>query len=294
MKLVEMKCKNCGAKLEVEEDCKTINCQYCHAKYKLDDEIQHIQYDNMEQSGYEFEKGRIRAQKEAESNKVQTVYVKNKNNKKNNSKKHGVLYYLVCLMLFPIIITYYVVKSEKLSKGGKIAILVVLWLSILIAGLTSNEEEKDLQEKPLSTDCTSIFKFDYYLDGDEVIIKEYEGSDKKIKICSTYEIDDKEYTVTKFSEGVFSLKSVYSVILPETLKSMPSNTFNSSEIKYVFIPKSLEVDKSSYPFYKYFHDVEVIYYGGSEEDWKMLTNNVDRSEIDAKNIVYDSSIDDLK
>ena len=55
MKLIEMKCKNCGATLNVEENAEKIVCN---------NEVQHVQYDNMSNSGYEFEKGRIRAQRE--------------------------------------------------------------------------------------------------------------------------------------------------------------------------------------------------------------------------------------
>lgn len=68
MKLVEMKCKNCGANLRVNSDVKETYCQFCSAKFKIDDEVQHVKYDNMEQSGYEFEKGRIRAQQENQFN----------------------------------------------------------------------------------------------------------------------------------------------------------------------------------------------------------------------------------
>ena len=68
MKLLELKCKNCGANLKIDEESEFINCPYCNASYKLDDEVQHVKYDDMENSGYEFEKGRIKAQKENESN----------------------------------------------------------------------------------------------------------------------------------------------------------------------------------------------------------------------------------
>lgn len=68
MKLVELECQNCGAALKVEEGTNNISCPYCKATYKLDDEAQHIKYDDMENSGYEFEKGRIKAQKEHLSN----------------------------------------------------------------------------------------------------------------------------------------------------------------------------------------------------------------------------------
>ena len=64
MKLVEIKCKNCGSLLKVEEGATTVTCEYCHTTYALDDEVQHIKYDNMYESGYEFEKGRMKAQEE--------------------------------------------------------------------------------------------------------------------------------------------------------------------------------------------------------------------------------------
>ncbi|HIT70860.1 MAG TPA: hypothetical protein IAD08_02965 [Candidatus Scatovivens faecipullorum] len=52
--------------------------------------------------------------------------------------------------------------------------------------------------------------------------------------------------------------------------------------------------QDSYQFYDYFHNVEKIYYGGTEEQWKTLTNNEERSEIDAKEIVYNANAEDLK
>lgn len=68
MKLVELECQNCGATLKLEEGTEIVSCPYCKATYKLDDEAQHIKYDDMENSGYEFEKGRIKAQKEHVAN----------------------------------------------------------------------------------------------------------------------------------------------------------------------------------------------------------------------------------
>ena len=64
MKLVELECKNCGGSLKVEEGTDIITCPYCNASYKIDDEVKHVKYEDMENSGYEFEKGRIKAQKE--------------------------------------------------------------------------------------------------------------------------------------------------------------------------------------------------------------------------------------
>ena len=289
MKLVELKCKNCGADLTIEED-KNAKCPYCQAKFKVDDEVKHIQYDNMEQSGYDFEKGRIRARQENQA----------KSNKKGvdlgvrPGKKGGCFFWFLCLILFPYIITYYVLKSSKFDKKKKIIILSILWGFIIICGVATSRETKKLAEKPWATECTSIHDFEYYLDEEEIILKKYNGTDKRIKICSTYQMNEKKYKITKFSEPLFFQSNVYSVILPDSLTTMPNNTFNASSIRYVYIPANLKVEKSSYSFYRYFHDVEKIYYGGTKEQWKELIGNANREDIDAKEIIYEAKSSDLK
>ena len=145
-----------------------------------------------------------------------------------------------------------------------------------------------------ASDYTPLSDFDYYIEGNNIYLKEYNGESKKVKINSTYTIDNTNYTVISFSEGVFALNSVDSVILPDTLTSMPNHTFNSCGIKFIYIPASLQPTQDSYPFYKYFHDMEKIYYGGTEEQWHILTKNADRSEIDAREIIYNAKAEDLK
>lgn len=44
MKLIGLKCSNCGAKLEAKEDDKQIKCQYCNATTIIDDEIIKIEH----------------------------------------------------------------------------------------------------------------------------------------------------------------------------------------------------------------------------------------------------------
>lgn len=294
MKLIEMKCKNCGAKLKVDSEAKEAHCEFCGVDFKIDDEVQHHKFDDMEQAGYEFEKGKIRAQKEHGQNKTQVVYVNNNSSNSNLKNNRGCLFYFICLMFFPFVITYYVIKSEKLSKGAKIGILSALWIFIVICGIINSFEEKDLEKNHWATECTQLSDFEYILDSDSIIMSDYNGSDKRIKVCDKYTVNNKEYKVTKFSEGVFALSSVYSVILPEGLVSIPANTFNSSGVKYLYIPSTLQSDKSSYSFYSYLHDVEAIYYGGSEEQWHTLTNNVEREKIESKIIEYNYKIEDLK
>lgn len=44
MKLIRLKCSNCGANLETEEDNKKIKCQYCKATTIVDDEVIKIEH----------------------------------------------------------------------------------------------------------------------------------------------------------------------------------------------------------------------------------------------------------
>lgn len=146
MNLLEMKCKNCGALLKVEEDAKYIECQYCNTKYKLDDEVQHIKYDDMEKSGYEFEKGRIRAQQEQK--RVQSNY-NNLNNVNNTSKKKNnktLWLILAWIFLLPFTATYFIAKSNKLDKKKKLIIIAIMWVIFLvIAYANPSENIKNIQ-----------------------------------------------------------------------------------------------------------------------------------------------------
>lgn len=172
--------------------------------------------------------------------------------------------------------------------------IIALIIAITFWSATASDKITSDDNNIWASEYTSLDDFDYYLDGNQVYLKEYEGKSKKVKISSVYEKDGKQYNVVEFADGVFALENVTSVILPEGLKKMPANTFNSCGVKYIYIPASLEPDGESYSFYDYFHDVEIIYYGGSEEEWKILTNNADRLEIDTKEIKYNSDINDLK
>lgn len=140
MKLLEIKCKNCGALLKVEEDAKYIECQYCNTKYKLDDEVQHIKYDDMEKSGYEFEKGRIRAQQEQK--RAQSNY-NNLNNVNNTSKKkNNKTFWLILAWIFllPFTATYFIAKNNKLDKKKKIVIIAIMWVIFLVIAYANPSE----------------------------------------------------------------------------------------------------------------------------------------------------------
>ena len=39
MKLIELKCKNCNASLEIEDSATSVTCKYCHSTFLIDDEV---------------------------------------------------------------------------------------------------------------------------------------------------------------------------------------------------------------------------------------------------------------
>lgn len=69
MKLLELKCKNCGAALTVKPNATDICCAHCKASYKLVDEVQHIKFDDMEKAGYDYERGKQKARQVHEQRK---------------------------------------------------------------------------------------------------------------------------------------------------------------------------------------------------------------------------------
>ena len=109
MKLVELECQNCGAALKIEEGTNTVSCPYCKATYKIDDEAQHVKYDDMENSGYEFEKGRIKAQNE---------HIQNSKSASSTSVTAGAIVGIV--IVFILVITIACVRLFGTNTAKKI------------------------------------------------------------------------------------------------------------------------------------------------------------------------------
>ena len=80
MKLVEYKCKNCGAKLKIAADAKDVTCQMCGSTFHIDDETIHHDYvhkvDDPEGTAYKATRGMLRARDDAipEGNKKIVKY----------------------------------------------------------------------------------------------------------------------------------------------------------------------------------------------------------------------------
>ena len=202
---------------------------------------------------------------------------------------------LICLFM-PYIGVFLLWAAKKpLNVIARIVVTVVLvFYSIGIfanSGSNGGTESQKENNSVWLDGYTDIEDFEYYIDGNEIFLTDFNSSQKKVRINSSYEIDGNTYNVVSL-DGVFTLDMVTSVIIPEGVRSVASNEFNSSHIEFLYLPSTLQ-DIESESFWGYFHDVEKIYYGGSEEQWNQLCT-VERSEIEVKQIIFDANPDDLK
>lgn len=105
-------------------------------------------------------------------------------------------------------------------------------------------------------------------------------------------VEGKTYTVKEFSDAVFCLKKVKSVILPDGLEKYRIIPLIHLGLN-MYIYQRLWIFGKCKLFLGYFHDVECIYYGGTEEQWKSMTEGVNRADIDAKRIECGATIQEL-
>lgn len=152
MKMIDLQCPHCGAALHVNNDENLITCKYCGQNFYLDDEVQHVQYDNAEQAGYEFERGRQRAQDERRASvnrsSASTRPASCKKSKKKRSPAMICLLVFLWLCFFPIMLSIWIWKTDRIKdKRVKYALLAVVWaLAIIIWVTTDTSTTKDTSD----------------------------------------------------------------------------------------------------------------------------------------------------
>ena len=129
MRLIDMICPHCGSALKVDADRQKAFCQYCGTELLIDDEVKRIRYENAEQTGYEFEKGRLRAQMEAGSYE----------SPKRKSKLSSLGWVFLWIFMFPLPASILIYNKLNISKGMRILLIILLWAFFLIIGYTSYE-----------------------------------------------------------------------------------------------------------------------------------------------------------
>ena len=149
MKIVDTTCKKCGANLHIDAGCKSAFCEYCGAQILIDDEVQHMQIDNAESAGYAFEKGRQRAQSEAQ---VMSAYTYLPAPKK---KSKIVWWVLGWIFIFPIPLTIIIARNKKLKTGVKAGIIIAVWVLYLLIGIVGGAANRTKEQAKTSFTQTS-------------------------------------------------------------------------------------------------------------------------------------------
>ncbi len=148
MKLIDTTCPHCGSALKIDPSNKNATCEYCGAALLIDNEVQHIQYDNAEEAGYKFEKGRQRAQAEARQ-KVKSdntqVYVD------KPKKRKTWLWVLGWICIFPLPLTILLLRKKDMNKIIKYGIIAVAWIVYLLIGFSGNSGNKTTEQQANSS-----------------------------------------------------------------------------------------------------------------------------------------------
>lgn len=134
MKLVNTNCPNCGAPMLVDKVSGECVCNSCGGTFILDDEstTQNINFEGAEEAGYQFEKGRQKAQAEAQSHSRASYAPTSTTVPK---KRRTWLWVLGWLFIFPVPLTILVYRSKKMEDKTKIIIIAVVWVLYLMIAL---------------------------------------------------------------------------------------------------------------------------------------------------------------
>ena len=134
MKLIDMTCPHCSAPMKVDASKTQAVCEHCGATILIDDEVRHIQYDNAEEAGYNFEKGRQRAMAEAEREGIDS-YPQQKS-EPPKKKRRTWLWVLGWICIFPLPLTILLLRKKEMKPALKYGIIAAAWILYLIIGFS--------------------------------------------------------------------------------------------------------------------------------------------------------------
>lgn len=180
MKLISIECPKCAASLYIDAEKKNIKCDYCGNIVFIDNAPQ---YDDAEEAGYRFEKGRQRAAKEESNREYQRQNYSYGNNGYNQQSGNNKSYYnnvnyergqsynnvyenpkkrktwlwvLGWIFCFPIPFTILLLRDTKHSKANRYILIAIVWIFYLIFALISGGDEDSTSST--SSDITSDSK----------------------------------------------------------------------------------------------------------------------------------------
>ena len=174
--------------------------------------------------------------------------------------------------------------KQPMPAGIRTALIVIAILG-LISSIFGGTDRTAKDGSIWAHEITPIEQFEYIIDGDKIHLGDYIGKASRVYIGLEYEIDGEMMPVVEIG---CHLRGVTSCIIPDGAKEIKNSMFNGSSVKYLYLPATLEEFKG----WSYFHDLEYLYYGGSEEEFKIIHGG-DASHLVSKRIYYNASIDDI-
>ena len=129
MNLIELKCKNCGAKLEVNKDLDKFVCNFCGTENFIDDEASELR--RVEDVKLESRK-KNHEQTLIESEDLIAMEVKKKQALDNYKKEKRLMKWTVSLLPLTILFAYQEFQNERIASGIVAVIQSVLFAGVLL------------------------------------------------------------------------------------------------------------------------------------------------------------------
>lgn len=137
--LITLKCPYCGAPLTAKKHQKFIKCEYCNHMFAIPAFKENVNISNAEQAGYEFEKGRQRAQREAASDKPHYEDNYSQNNLSQSSGYNHVNHKTASK------------KRNNTDQSSTIRITIAIILGLIITAIGCNSCVSDMTSDDSST-----------------------------------------------------------------------------------------------------------------------------------------------
>lgn len=217
MKLIPLKCPNCGAQLTVDANKESVYCEHCGTRIMIDDEINRLQIDNAEEAGYQFEKGRQRAQSEVQQN----TYSYQQPSKK---KRKTWLWVLGWIFIFPLPLTIILLRKKGMKAPLKYGIIAAAWVLYLIIGLSGGDGSSTNNSTSRETLSTEDRVNENTIVENNASISKAGNSDEKINISEVHFSDTSDVSV-KVGE------KTKSGIVHITLKN--SFIYSSDDVRFI-------------------------------------------------------------
>ncbi|MCC8168452.1 MAG: leucine-rich repeat domain-containing protein, partial [Clostridiales bacterium] len=156
------------------------------------------------------------------------------------------------------------------------------------------KNNKDTYIEESVSDSSGIFSplsnFAYDVQDGSLVLEDYCGDENCIVVASCYSVDGVECPVIEL-DNTFIHCRAETIIISEGVQTLSTALFNGCDATIIYLPSS--VQDVSLSFWNYFHDLDTIYYGGTEEQFSALLDKKNRWDLDVKHIIYEATVEDV-